>query len=101
MRVAVLTLSDKASTGQRKDESGPLIEKIMTEYGYNVTSVTVIADDENEIVSQLINLSDRCQNDLILTTGGTGLSIRDVTPEATMKVMTRNVPGISEALRYE
>ena len=66
-----------------------------------MTSVTVIADDENEIVSQLINLSDRCQNDLILTTGGTGLSIRDVTPEATMKVMTRNVPGISEALRYE
>ena len=101
MRVAVLTLSDKASTGQRKDESGPLIEKIMTEHGYNVTSVTVIADDENEIVSQLINLSDRCQNELILTTGGTGLSIRDVTPEATMKVMTRNVPGISEALRYE
>ena len=83
------------------DESGPLIEKIMTEQGYNVTSVTVIADDENEIVSQLINLSDRCQNDLILTTGGTGLSVRDVTPEATMKVMTRNVPGISEALRYE
>ena len=101
MRVAVLTLSDKASIGQRKDESGPLIEKIMTEHGYNVTSVTVIADDENEIVSQLINLSDRCQNDLILTTGGTGLSVRDVTPEATMKVMTRNVPGISEALRYE
>lgn len=101
MRVAVLTLSDKASIGQRKDESGPLIEKIMQEQGYNVTSVTVIADDENEIVSQLINLSDRCQNDLILTTGGTGLSVRDVTPEATMKVMTRNVPGISEALRYE
>ena len=101
MRVAVLTLSDKASVGQRVDKSGPLIEKIMTEQGYNVTSVTVIADDENEIVSQLINLSDRCQNDLILTTGGTGLSVRDVTPEATMKVMTRNVPGISEALRYE
>ena len=97
MRVAVLTLSDKASIGQRKDESGPLIEKIMSEHGYNVTGVTVIADDENEIVSQLINLSDRCQNDLILTTGGTGLSVRDVTPEATMKVMTRNVPGISEA----
>ena len=57
MRVdQILTLSDKASTGQRKDESGPLIEKIMTEHGYNVTSVTVIADDENEIVSQLINL---------------------------------------------
>ena len=73
----------------------------MSEHGYNVTGVTVIADDENEIVSQLINLSDRCQNDLILTTGGTGLSVRDVTPEATMKVMTRNVPGISEALRYE
>lgn len=101
IRVAVLTLSDKASIGQREDKSGPLIEKIMSENGYNVTSVTVIADDEQEIVSQLINLSDRCQNDLILTTGGTGLSSRDVTPEATLKVMTRNVPGISEALRYE
>ena len=58
-----------------------------------MTSVTVIADDENEIVSQLINLSDRCQNDLILTTGGTGLSIRDVTPEATMKVMIFSING--------
>ena len=101
MRVAVVTLSDKASNGQRVDESGPLISKIMTEQGYNVTSVTVLPDEMDEIISTLINLSDRCQNDLILTTGGTGLSMRDVTPEATLKVMTRNVPGISEALRYE
>lgn len=101
MRVAVLTMSDKASLGQREDKSGPLIKKIMTENGYNVTSVSVIPDDEQEIISQLINLSDRCHNDLILTTGGTGLSARDVTPEATLKVMTRNVPGISEAMRYE
>ena len=101
MRVAIVTLSDKASIGQRIDESGPLISKIMKEQGYNVTSVTVLPDDMDEIVATLINLSDRCQNDLILTTGGTGLSMRDVTPEATLKVMTRNVPGISEALRYE
>ena len=101
MRVAIVTLSDKASAGQRKDESGPLISSIMTKQGYNVTSLTILPDEMDEIVSTLINLSDRCQNDLILTTGGTGLSMRDVTPEATLKVMTRNVPGISEALRYE
>lgn len=101
LRVAILTMSDKASRNERVDESGPLIQKIMEENGYLVTSLNVIPDDFDEIVSNLINLSDRCQNDLILTTGGTGLSARDVTPEATLKVMTRNVPGISEALRYE
>ncbi len=100
-RVAIVTLSDLGSVGKRVDESGPLIQKIMEENGYNVTSLSLLPDEEKEISDLLINLADRCQNDLILTTGGTGLSSRDVTPEATLKVMTKNVPGISEALRYE
>ena len=100
-RVAIVTLSDLGSVGKRIDESGPLIQKIMEENGYNVTSLSLLPDEEKEISDLLINLADRCQNDLILTTGGTGLSPRDVTPEATLKVMTKNVPGISEALRYE
>ena len=100
-RVAIVTLSDLGSIGKRVDESGPLIQKIMEENGYNVTSLSLLPDEEKEISDLLINLADRCQNDLILTTGGTGLSPRDVTPEATLKIMTKNVPGISEALRYE
>ncbi len=100
-RVAIVTLSDLGSVGKRVDESGPLIQKIMEENGYNVTSLSLLPDEEKEISDLLINLADRCQNDLILTTGGTGLSSRDVTPEATLKVMSKNVPGISEALRYE
>lgn len=100
-RVAIVTLSDLGSVGKRIDESGPLIQKIMEENGYNMTSLSLLPDEEKEISDLLINLADRCQNDLILTTGGTGLSPRDVTPEATLKVMTKNVPGISEALRYE
>lgn len=100
-RVAVLTLSDKGSKGLRIDESGPYIKEYMENKGYYVTSLDILPDDQKQIEQMLINLSDRCENDLILTTGGTGLSIRDVTPEATLNVATRNVPGIAEALRYE
>ena len=101
IRVAVLTLSDKGSQGLRVDESGPYIKKYMEERGYHVTSLDILPDNQKMIEQALINLSDRCENDLILTTGGTGLSLRDVTPEATLKVATRLVPGISEAIRYE
>lgn len=101
LRVAILTMSDKASKQEREDLSGPAIQKIMEENGYLVTSYNIISDDERLIVEHLIDLADRQHHDLILTTGGTGLSVRDVTPEATLKVATRNVPGISEAIRYE
>lgn len=101
LRVAILTMSDKASKQEREDLSGPAIQKIMEENGYLVTSYNIISDDERLIVEHLIDLADRQHHDLILTTGGTGLSARDVTPEATLKVATRNVPGISEAIRYE
>lgn len=101
MRVAILTLSDKGSQGLRVDESGPSIKEYMEERGYHVTSLDILPDNQKMIEQALINLSDRCENDLILTTGGTGLSQRDVTPEATLKVATQLVPGISEAIRYE
>lgn len=101
LRVAILTISDSSFQKTREDKSGPLIRSIMEENGYLVTSVDVVPDEEKMIMASLIDLSDRRQNDLILTTGGTGLSMRDVTPEATLKVSTRNVPGISEAIRYE
>lgn len=100
-RVAVLTMSDKASIHERDDLSGPAIKKIMEENGYLVTSYNIISDDEKLIEENLIDLADRQHHDLIITTGGTGLSMRDVTPEATLKVATRNIPGISEAIRFE
>ena len=101
LRVAILTLSDKGSQGQREDLSGPYIQDCFKERGYYVTSYEFLPDEQTLIEQALINLSDRCRNDLIITSGGTGLSMRDVTPEATLKVATRNVPGISEAIRYE
>ena len=101
LRVAILTLSDKGSQGLREDLSGPYIQDYFKERGYYVTSYEILPDEQALIEQALINLSDRCHNDLIITTGGTGLSMRNVTPEATLKVATRNVPGISEAIRYE
>lgn len=101
LRVAILTLSDKGSQGLREDLSGSYIQDYFKERGYYVTSYEILPDEQVLIEQALINLSDRCHNDLIITTGGTGLSMRDVTPEATLKVATRSVPGISEAIRYE
>ena len=93
LRVAILTLSDKGSQGLREDLSGSYIQDYFKERGYYVTSYEILPDEQVLIEQALINLSDRCHNDLIITTGGTGLSMRDVA--------TRNVPGISEAIRYE
>jgi len=99
LRAAVLTLSDKGSKGQRKDESGPLIADMLEEAGYDVTDQLLLPDDQKSIENELINLADRRQVDLILTTGGTGFSRRDVTPEATLAVADRLAPGIAEAIR--
>ena len=99
-RVAVVTMSDKGSLGQRVDESGPLIAEMMEKWGLaSIEKMIVIPDDFDEIKETLISLSDDMKVDLILTTGGTGLSPRDVTPEATMAVADRNVPGIAEYMR--
>lgn len=98
-RTAVMTMSDKGSRGEREDLSGPAIAEMVTAYGYQIVETLMIPDDQKRIEEELIRLADSGQVDLILTTGGTGFSPRDVTPEATMAVMTRNAPGIAEAMR--
>lgn len=98
-QAAVITLSDKGFKGEREDKSGPLLASILEEQGYEVVESIILPDVQSRIEKELIRLSDGRQVDLILTTGGTGLSIRDVTPEATLAVATRDVPGISEAIR--
>ena len=98
-QAAVITLSDKGARGERKDESGPAIAKRLTENGYEVVEQLLLADEPNALKNALIRLSDQRQLDLILTTGGTGFSPRDNTPEATLAVATRNAPGIAEAIR--
>ena len=99
-RVGVITLSDKGSKGQRADESGPLIRQMLESSGpYQVEEEILLPDDRQMLEAALIRMSDEAGLHLILTTGGTGLSPRDVTPEATMAVATRNVPGIAEYLR--
>ncbi|MCI8609678.1 MAG: molybdopterin adenylyltransferase [Firmicutes bacterium] len=101
-RVGVVTLSDKGARGERQDESGPEICRMLMEEGqgrYEVTHSLLLPDDQEAIEGTLIQLCDKEGLDLILTTGGTGFSLRDVTPEATMAVATRNAPGIAEYMR--
>lgn len=98
-QVAVVTLSDKGAKGEREDLSGPAIVEMVTKFGYEVIETLIIPDDQKKIETELIRLADGRQADLILTTGGTGFAKRDVTPEATLNVATRLVPGIAEAMR--
>ena len=96
---AWITMSDKGSQGLREDESGPLIGKILTENGYDVVETILIPDDEDILKKELIRLADQRQVNVVMTTGGTGFSPRDITPEATEAVCERMTPGISEAIR--
>ena len=98
-RAAAVTLSDKASRGERADGSGPLIKSMLEEAGYLFTELITLPDERTLIENALIDLSDRRQVDLIVTTGGTGFSRRDVTPEATAAVADRMAPGVAEAIR--
>ena len=97
--VAVLTMSDKGSKGEREDISGPLIRDLLKNINAEITDYEVLPDEKELIKEKLIHYSKKV--DLILTTGGTGLSPRDVTPEATLEVIDRQVPGIAEAMRSE
>lgn len=97
---AVITLSDKGYKGERKDESGPTICEILKEHGYEIVETLLLPDEQVMLQKELVRLSDQRQVNLILTTGGTGFSARDCTPEATLKIADRNAPGIAEALRY-
>lgn len=98
-RAAVITLSDTASKGEREDASGAVAEEIVRKEGYEVVFKKIIPDDGDSLTALLCELSDEDKADLILTTGGTGFSKRDNTPEATMRAVERETPGISEAMR--
>ena len=99
-QAAVITLSDKGARGEREDKSGPLIVEMLTAAGYVVEETMLLPDEAKALKAQLIRLADGRQVNLILTTGGTGFSPRDITPEATYAVADRNAPGIAEAMRY-
>ncbi len=101
MRVAILTVSDKGSRGERVDESGKIIKEMMEKEGNEVVFYQVIPDEKRLIAKDLRILVDNEKVDLILTTGGTGFSLRDVTPEATLSVIDKVVPGFTEAMRAE
>jgi len=100
-RTGIMTLSDKGSQGQREDKSGPLIQTMLESLrNYDIIKTIILPDDVNMIKEALIAWADADNLDLILTTGGTGFSQRDWTPEATEAICDRMAPGIPEAMRY-
>lgn len=99
-RIGVLTLSDKGARGEREDESGRVLGERVADLG-TVERYTVIPDDAETIMATLRAWTDEDRLDLILTTGGTGLSPRDVTPQATLRVLDYQVPGLAEAMRLQ
>ena len=99
LRAAVVTLSDKGSRGERVDTAGPRAAELLAAAGYEVVEQVLLPDVQAKIERELKRLADSRQVDLIITTGGTGMAPRDVTPEATLAVATRSVPGIAEAIR--
>lgn len=99
MRVAVITASDSGAKGEREDKSGPLIREIVEQQGGSVVSVQLLPDEEDQLRGAMERIADSGGADLIVTTGGTGFSKRDCTPEATLAVIERRTPGIAEAMR--
>ncbi|WP_417913378.1 MogA/MoaB family molybdenum cofactor biosynthesis protein [Candidatus Electronema sp. TJ] len=95
----ILTLSDKGSRGERQDTSGPLLRELLTAQGFVVTAYEILPDQEELIAAKLAAWADELRLDLIATTGGTGVSPSDRTPEATRRVIEREVPGLGEAMR--
>ena len=96
---AVIVLSDKGSRGERVDESGPAAKKVLEDNGYDVVETFILPDEPKMLEKELIRLSDSRQVDAVFTSGGTGFSLRDQTPEATLAVADRNAPGLAEAIR--
>lgn len=98
-KVGIVTLSDKGSRGEREDLSGPKIQELLPDDRYEVVSYRILPDEQTAIEKELCRLADEERCALVLTTGGTGFSVRDVTPEATLAVADRAAPGIAEAIR--
>ena len=101
IRFGILTLSDRSASGERADESGPALAELIRAQNWSVTKEAILPDNEAAIRATLIEWADNGEIDVILTTGGTGFSPRDVTPEATRAVIERDAPGLAETMRAE
>ena len=99
--VGIITSSDKGYRGEREDKSGQVIEEIVSQNGFKVIKKVVLPDEKDLLEKEMINMCDNLNVNLLLTTGGTGFSKRDITPEATKEVIEREIPGISEYIRME
>ena len=97
---AVITVSDKGARGERKDTSGPAVKAMLEEAGFEVVYTSIIPDEKAQIEEELIRCADEKKIALVMTTGGTGFSQRDITPEATLAVIERETRGIPEAMRW-
>jgi molybdenum cofactor synthesis domain-containing protein len=97
--VAVVTVSDRSASGEREDVSGPLLAELLTDLGLQVSPVVVVPDEAQAIATAVTDLA--AAHELVVTTGGTGLAPRDVTPEAVRPLLDREVPGLAEALRQD
>jgi len=100
MKIGIIILSDQASRGEREDACGPLLRRLVSEAGWEAAEVLVIPDERERLQGLLVDAADRMLLDCVITSGGTGLSPRDVTPEATAAVIEKEVPGIAEMLRF-
>lgn len=98
---AVITVSDKGSRGERKDTAGPEVCRILKEDGYDVIHTVIVPDEKEEIKKALLACADDRHCSLIITTGGTGFSQRDVTPEVTLEILEKQTPGLPELMRAE
>lgn len=101
LKIAILTISDSCSKGERKDESGKIIIDLVKEINGEVAQYDIAPDEKDIIKEKLIFYCDKLKIDLVFTTGGTGLGPRDVTPEATLEVSDKIIPGLSELIRIE
>ncbi|MCS7150251.1 MAG: MogA/MoaB family molybdenum cofactor biosynthesis protein [Caldimicrobium sp.] len=100
IKCAVLVLSDKGSRGEREDLSGKYLVEFLKDQGWEVSAYDLLPDEKPLIIEKLIDLCDNLKVDLLLTSGGTGVHPRDVTPEATKEILEREIPGIAEFIRY-
>jgi molybdopterin adenylyltransferase len=101
IRVVIITVSDACSRGERKDESGETLVQLLTETGAEIVATTMVPDDREPLAETIRAFADRADVNLVITTGGTGFSPRDNTPEATLAIIERAAPGLSEAMRME
>ena len=101
IQAGIITVSDKGSQGKREDLSGPAIAEMLAGAAIQIKNTLIISDEKDQIKKAIIDFADVQKLDLILTTGGTGVSPRDLTPDATLEVIDKQIPGMAEAMRHE